>query len=122
MRRALSVACVALLWFPLASCDDDDVDEAREDLEDIAGETGARVAAEAMRGLVLRADEGERRSVATLDDAAEDLPGDPDVSGIADTDGDGLDDDGRVTITVEDQTACLVVREDGETEVSSSAC
>jgi hypothetical protein len=124
---------MALLWFPLSGCDDGDVDEARneieeragdvrEDAEDLAGEAGARAAAEAMRGILLAHDAGERREVAVLQDAAGDIPGDPEVTGIVDADGDGRDDDGAVTVAVGDQVSCLSVSDSGDIDVSLDAC
>ncbi len=61
--------------------------------------------------------------MAAIDEAVADLPGDPEVTGVEDGDGDGLDDDGKVGVTVDDEQACLTLPEEGEdTEVTSEAC
>ena len=130
-RRLIGAAAVAVLLG--AGCSDEtqkEVDEAadsvREDAEDAAGNAGARTVAESFRASLKTNDIAENdgfRSVEALRDVAEDLPGDPDVSGIEDADGDGLDDDGNVEVTVEDKSACVVIPETGEdTEVTDEAC
>ena len=74
----------------------------------------ARAAAEAMRGLLqaknLDANQTVRDVAVLQESVADDLPGDPSVSGIDDADGDGKDDDGKVQVVVGDQTACITVR------------
>ena len=88
-----------LLWLTLAlvGCSDSDGKNAREQVEDAVGDAGARAAAEAMR-VALEAQDlkaGQSlRAVAILRENADDVPGDPKVSGITDSDGDGKDDDG----------------------------
>lgn len=118
MRRALLP--VALLVVPgltaVAACDETD-----ERLD----AAGARAAAETMRA-VLRArqlPEGETvRSVAVLRDAARRIPGSPSVEGIADADGDGKDDDGKVTIGVGDEHACVTAADNGRVDVTDDRC
>ena len=49
-----------------------------------------------------------------LQEAADGLPGDPTVEGIADTNGDGFDDDGRVEVRVEQERSCLTLPASGD--------
>ena len=101
-------------------------DTAKENAEDAAGAAGARAAAEALRVSLKgndTADEKGMRSVDAINQAAEDLPGDPEISMVDDGDGDGLDDDGKVQVSVGDQDACLTLPETGEdTQVTGEAC
>ena len=55
-----------------------------------------------------------RRDVDVLEESVDDLPGEPEVTGIDDGDGDGRDDDGVVEVHVGDQRACLVIGEPGD--------
>lgn len=130
-RRLLAAGAMAALL--AAGCSEEtqkEVDEAadsvREDAEDAAGDAGARTVAESLRAALAINDIAENdgyRSVKALQDAADDLPGDPQISGIEDADGDGFDDDGEVEVTVEDQAACLLIPETGtETEVTNGGC
>lgn len=123
MRRSLALVAVAAV--ALLGCDDDTVENVREEAEDVAGETGARAAAEAMRTSLEARDldpDQTLRDVDVLDDAASDIPGDPEVTGIDDTDGDGRDDDGYVEIGVGDQAACVTVEANGEVGVDNGEC
>ncbi|MGH8979232.1 MAG: hypothetical protein ACRDV7_14225 [Acidimicrobiia bacterium] len=130
-RLLMFVFAGCLLVGGAAACggNDDDVDDAldsaREQAEDVAGSAGARVAAEAMRG-VLQAEAlapGETlRTMTVLQESADDLPGDPTVTGIEDADGDGKDDDGKVEFAAGDQRACVTVADNGEISVSGDAC
>lgn len=123
-RRSFALLAVAGLTLGLAACDDDTRDEIaddardlRETVEDAAGETSARAIAETLRGLILADDldgGASRRDVDVLEESVAELPGDPEVTGIEDTDGDGRDDDGVVEVRVGDQRACLVIAEPGE--------
>jgi hypothetical protein len=100
--------------------------DVREDVEDGAGVVGARAQAEALRASLKGNDTANAegvRSVAAIEQAAADLPGDVEVSGVEDTDGDGLDDDGRVQVDQGDQSACVILPPEGEdTTVESGAC
>jgi len=60
--------------------------------------------------------------VVIIEAAVRDLPGDPEVSGIEDADGDGRDDDGNVNVRVDDESACVTVHDNGEVNVSDDAC
>jgi hypothetical protein len=115
------------------ACSDEERDEAEQRVEDLqenvenaAGTSTARLNAEALRGVLLAGDSndsGGLRSMATLEDAIDDLPGDPTVLGVEDSDGDGQDDDGRVEVQSGDQAACVTLPETGtDVEVSSDAC
>lgn len=96
---------------------------------DALGETGesvgARVLAEAVRAALVAEDLGageSLRDVAVLREAVGDLPGEPVVGGIEDGDGDGLDDDGKVEVALNDERACLSVAEGGDIDVEGGAC
>jgi hypothetical protein len=124
----LALAVVGLLVG--SACDDetrDKAEEAVEDAKDKAGEAGARASAEAFR-VSLKAQDtddasGGVRNVEALRSAAEDLPGDPDIIGITDADGDGRDDDGYVQADVGDESACVTLPETGDDiDVSGGAC
>jgi hypothetical protein len=113
-----------------SACDDETQDEAEEAVEgakEKAGEAGARASAEAFR-VSLKAQDtddatGGVRNVEALRAAADDLPGDPDITGIADADGDGRDDDGYVQADVGDESACVTLPETGDDiDVSGGAC
>ena len=62
------------------------------------------------------------RDVDVLRENANDVPGDPAVEGIVDTDGDGKDDDGKVELRVGDQAACVIVSTNNKVSVESDAC
>jgi hypothetical protein len=113
----------------VSACDDDTRDKARETVESAkekAGEAGARASAEAVRAsLEAQNDDvpGGVRDVEVLREAAKDLPGDPEITGIDDADGDGRDDDGYVQAKVGNETACITVPASGDdVEVSGGAC
>ncbi len=105
----------------------DAVDSATEDIEEGANDATARAGAEAFRAS-LKAQEtdddaGGVRKIEALQRAAEDVPGSPDVTGIADSDGDGIDDDGFVEVRVGNQVACVQLPESGnEIDVTDDAC
>lgn len=105
---------------------EDGVDKVGDEVDETADEAAARGAAEELRTRMksndTANDEGVR-SIAALNESAEDLTGDPDVTGIEDSDGDGLDDDGKVQVDVGDSSACLTLPEEGEdTSVEGGAC
>jgi hypothetical protein len=131
VKRLLGIALAAGLVFGGAACggNDDDVDDAidsaREQAEDAAGSVGARATAEALRAALQAEDldpDETVRSVAVLQEAVDDLPGDPNIAGIEDADGDGKDDDGKVEASVGDQRACVTVEDNGDVSVSGEAC
>jgi hypothetical protein len=136
-RLLLMGLLAALLLLGAAACSEDDKDDAREtatslgeELDDRAGQAGARAQAETLRGLIKEDDRTPSdgaRSMAVLEESASELPGEPEVVGVADGDGDGLDDDGRVEIVVNDESACLTIADsepgtDPEIEVAGGAC
>lgn len=99
-------------------------DEESNEFEEVTESAGARVLAEAMR-VTLVADDNhdDRRTVEALEEAASDLPGSPEIDGIEDEDGDGRDDDGNVTVHVDDEVACLSIDEEGDdVDVTGGAC
>jgi hypothetical protein len=124
-RTAVSLLFASLLLLPFAAaCSSDTTDNAKDAVESAKDDAGdavdtasARGQAEALRASLegnQTADDEGVRSVSVLEGAVDDLPGDPDVSGIDDSDGDGLDDDGKVQITVDDESACLTLPESGD--------
>jgi hypothetical protein len=114
---ALMVGAVGLL----GACSDED----RDEIEALADDAGARGVAEALRVSLLAQDLGDDEhvdDVAIIEAAVSDVPGDPEVSGIEDADGDGRDDDGKVNVRVDDESACVTVHDNGEVNVSDDAC
>ena len=86
----------------------------------------ARVAAEAFAAAV-DADEDAAADGATsmsvIEENIDDLPGDPEVSGIEDGDGDGRDDDGLVGFIVDEDESCVELDPDGgEASVLDGPC
>lgn len=136
MPNRLSTALLAAtLSFAVvgASCSSDTVDSAKEtaesagdDIESGADQASARTTAEAFRASLKGNDDAEEqglRSVEVLQQVADDLPGDPDISGIEDSDGNGMDDDGKVQVTAGDEQACIIIPETGtDTDVTNEAC
>ena len=138
MHRRLLAALATLLavglaFSPLASCSSDTrekagdaVDSAKDDAAKAADTVQARTTAEALRVSLKGNDTADKegiRSVKAIQQAAEDLPGDPKVTGIEDGDGDGLDDDGKVQVTQDGKDACLSLSETGEdTTVDGGPC
>lgn len=125
-RRWRSSAVVLLVFALVAACGDDEepADDA-DAAEDFAESAGARTVAEALRASLVGEeldDDARRGEVTVLQDAVENLPGEPDVAGIEDRDGDGRDDDGLVEVRVDEEVACVAVAADGEVDVSGGAC
>jgi hypothetical protein len=122
-RRTLAAAAATLALLAAGGCGDDDGDG--EPFEQLAENAGARSVAEALR-VSLQAqdlrDDQHVDDVATIEAAVDDLPGDPDLSGIEDGDGDGRDDDGKIGVRVNDEAACVTVHDNGEVDVSGDPC
>jgi hypothetical protein len=124
----MALAVVGLI--AAGACDDESRDKAEKAVEDVkekAGEAGARATAEAFRASLKAQDTDEAtggvRNVEALRAAAEELPGDPEIVGIADDDGDGRDDDGHVQVNVGDENACVTLPKSGnDIDVSGGAC
>ena len=135
MRRttALLIAVVAAPALVLGACSDEDQDKAKEQVEDVRDDVAegidtatARGQAEALRASLKANSTADReglRSMRAIRQAVEDLPGDPDVTGVEDGDGDGQDDDGNVEVRADGKSACVTLPAEGEdAEVSSGAC
>lgn len=150
MKLKVLGICAALALGPaLAACSDDDGDDARstatevqeeaestaedvvDEVDETADEGAARVQAEALRASVVEAvddaegDAGDAsaRSVELVEGEVDELPSDVTLEGLDDGDGDGLDDDGRVTVLVDDSAACVTLPESGtDLEVEGGAC
>lgn len=128
-RIGLVVVSCSMLIGVVACSDDasDQAEDAVDAVEEQVGEAGARAGAEAFRASLGTQDvddaSGGRRNVEVLQAAADDLPGDPEVTGIEDGDGDGVDDDGYVQFVVGDESACVEVPESGdEVDVTGGDC
>lgn len=132
-RLLVAVAAAALLSVMAVACSEDDKNEAREtatslgqEVDERADQSSARFQAEALRGLIKEDDrtpDQGARAVVVIQESVEELPGDPEVAGVADADGDGLDDDGLVEVRSDQQAACLTIPGSGdEIEVSGGAC
>jgi hypothetical protein len=121
MTKAFGALVAALLFFPLAGCSD----STKEKVHTTADEASARAAAEAMRA-TLKAkklpDNQTVRDLAIMQAAADDVPGNVRVEGLADNDGDGKDDDGNADIVVGKSYACVTAHDNGEVEVSGGKC
>lgn len=128
-----AAAMSALLLAPLTGCSEETKDKATDTVEaakdDAAAgldDAQARTTAEALRaGLKANdtADKEGMRSIAAINEVIEDLPGDPDITGADDGDGDGLDDDGRVQANADESQACVALPAEGEdAEVTDGAC
>lgn len=145
MRRCFRWASVILVSFGgLAACGEDDraavgrdveqlAEDARREAQEAAGaageagsRAGARAVAEAVRAALVAEDlQGGKnlRDVAVLREAVGKVPGEPEVTGIDDADGDGRDDDGRVEIVASEERACLTLPEEGgNVDVRSGPC
>lgn len=128
--RIVLFALAAVVLLTAGACSDDagnEVNDAVDAVEDRVGEAGARAGAEAFRVTLENEDadgaNGGLRNVDVLQAAAEDLPGDPEIVGIADGNGDGVDDDGFVQFNVGDEAACVEVPASGNNvEVTGGAC
>jgi len=98
-----------------------------DEAEETAEQVGARASAETLRASLKAqdtdAETGGVRNVEALQEAADDLPGNVDVVGIGDSNGDGIDDDGFVEIQVDDEFACVTLPESGdEIDVNGGRC
>lgn len=139
-RRWTVVAVMAAGAMLLGGCGDDDddgdgsvMDDAQRSLEsvvtevqDVVDDAGARVAAEAFQVAVETDDQAEEdgaASVAVIEENIGDLPGSPDVAGIADGDGDGVDDDGMIAFVIGDDETCVELAADAaEVTVLDGPC
>ena len=104
----------------------DNAEKAGDEIEQKGDEAQARTAAEDLRARIKAndtADEEGARSVAAINESLADVAGDPELSGLEDSDGDGLDDDGKVQVDVGDASACLTLPAEGEdTQVEGGTC
>jgi hypothetical protein len=117
-QLALGVLAVGALALAGVACDD-----AEEKVNDATARAGAEGFRVSIKAQDTDDDSGGVRSIEALRAAAEDVPGDPDITGIEDSDGDGVDDDGLVEVKVGDQVACVQLPESGdEVDVTGDAC
>lgn len=144
--RRLAVLAISLLALGsvTAACSSETKDDAKSTAESLkedakengakvsdevdakAAEAKARVAAEDLRARIKAndtANEKGARSVDAINESVADVAGEPKVVGLDDTDGDGLDDDGKVQLDVDGASACLTLPATGEdTTVDGGAC
>jgi hypothetical protein len=118
MTRWFVVVVFAVMSLLAAACDE---------AEEKAKEAGARASAETFRVSVKAEDTegkpGGVRNLEVLREAADDLPGKAEVSGIDDGNGDGVDDDGVVEVNVDNEFACVTLPESGDSiDVSGGRC
>lgn len=88
-------------------------------------EARARTAAEAVRAQLKAAQLKAGQTVRDMDvlrTAVERIPGSPTVTGLADANNDGKDDDGNVDIAVGKEHACVTAHDNGTVDVTSGAC
>lgn len=121
-RRSIAlIALVLALVSMAAACGDDDTDVG-EEVGERTDEVQARAAAEALRVALADSDiavEEGLRSITAVNEAIDSVPGDPEITGVEDTTGDGFDDDGDVQVTVGEAHACVRIAE-GETAVDGN--
>ena len=137
-----SATVLFVLLGALGACGDDSgtseqagelIDEARKEareaadaVEEAGKSASARAIAEAVRAALVVEDlEGDQnlRDVDVLREAVGDLPGDPQISGIEDSNGDGRDDDGQLEVVVNSERACLSLPDNsGDIDVKNGAC
>jgi hypothetical protein len=120
------LAIMSAAW--LSGCGDDS--SAADKARDAAGQVDSAVDAGLARGqaeiLRQRAKDFVRQgesvaSMSVLQEAARDLPSNPTVTGLADANGDGLDDDGKLEITIDKSHACVMIT-GTDIDVTSTRC
>jgi hypothetical protein len=131
--RALAIGALVALA-PLAACGDDTQsveDQARDAADDAASAVDEKVDEGLARGQaeILRerikdeagGDASTWTTMTVIQAAVDDLPSDPEVTGLEDGDGDGKDDDGKIGIAIDDSNACVTIGAD-DIDVSGGAC
>jgi hypothetical protein len=131
-RSRVRLAAVALTCLVgVAACGDDSgksatdqIKSAASDVKESANQAAARALAESYRAALKAKGPGQPlRTITLLNDVKGTLPGNPDISGIADGNGDGQDDDGKVEATVNDGHACVTIPATGDlVDVNGGAC
>jgi hypothetical protein len=134
MSRLRMVLILSALVLALGACGDDTKslsDRAQDAASDAANEAGDRVdqgvargQAELLRERVKDIANGDTKAwptVAVLQSAIDDLPGDPQIVGLSDNNNDGIDDDGKIEVVVDQSHACVTISGD-QLDVSGDAC
>jgi hypothetical protein len=134
IRPARLALCFGALLVVLAGCSDDDDDgDVSDTLEDIGSEIDQEIdeasasgMAEAFVALIEnddRAADAGVRDMTVISENLDDMPGEPEVTGVEDSDGDGLDDDGYLTFVVDDEQQCVELAAEGtDAETLDGAC
>ena len=113
-RGALLGALLALTLLA-AACGDDSktaTDAIKDSVGSAANTALARTQAETLRASIkAKGDNNADKylSVTMLTEAIKDLPGNTTVNGLADANGDGKDDDGKMEVVVNDATVCVSI-------------
>ncbi|HEY8546678.1 MAG TPA: hypothetical protein VIL36_16575 [Acidimicrobiales bacterium] len=111
----------------LAACGGDGGDDPDDSAEEVLESAGARGLAEALRVLLVIDEPPEgltRREITVIQEAVDDLPEpfEPDIEGLVDEDGDGLDDDGKFEVRVDTELACVSIGGPDDIDVTGGAC
>jgi hypothetical protein len=125
-RTWLAVAVGSALWVSACGDDGSASDKAREAASEVDSAVDAGIARGQAEIFRQRAKDLVRQgealdSMSVLQEAARDLPRNPTVSGLGDSNGDGRDDDGKVEIAIDDSYSCVVVT-GTDINVSGSRC
>ena len=120
----LAIATAAVV----TACGDDS--SASDKARDAAGQVDSAVDAGLARGQAeifrQRAKDLVRQgesldSMSVLQEAARDLPRNPTITGLGDSNGDGKDDDGKLEITIDKSHSCISIT-GSDINVTSSSC
>jgi hypothetical protein len=132
-RGALVAVAAALTFLGAAACSDETQSKvadasrsAATDVGNAANSASARAQAEAIRANIKTDDRTKTqstRTMAVIQDATAKAPGEVRTTGVADADGDGLDDDGLVEVEFNGAFACIRLPAQGtDTTVDDGHC
>ena len=126
-RVAVAMSLVGVLGMAASACGGEGGDDPDESAGEILESAGARGLAEALRVLLVVDEPPEgltRRDMGVIQETINDLPEpfEPNVEGLVDADGDGLDDDGRFGVRVDSEVACVSIGGPDDIDVTGGAC